>query len=118
VQWHKGPAEHLPFEDDALDTVVTTSAFHFFDQPAALREFHRVLAPDGVAAVATLSPQQPLPLYRLSANRLNPAHNPSPAEMRALLEGAGFRVSDQHRVRRPAWTQVLSDVITVGIKPE
>ena len=117
VQWRKGPAEHLPFEDGVLDAVVTTSAFHFFDQPAALREFHRVLAPGGLVAVATLSPRQPLPLHRLSANRLNPAHNPSPDEMRALFEGAGFRVSDQHRVRRPAWTRVLSDLITVGIKP-
>ncbi|MDT5185801.1 MAG: hypothetical protein QOI29_3959 [Mycobacterium sp.] len=117
VQWRKGPAEHLPFADGTLEAVVTTSAFHFFDQPAALREFHRVLAPGGVAAVATLSPRQPLPLRRLSANRLNPAHNPSPAEMRALFDGAGFRVSEQHRVRRPAWTRVLSDLITVGIKP-
>jgi ubiquinone/menaquinone biosynthesis C-methylase UbiE len=117
VQWRKGPAEHLPFEDGTLDAVVTTSAFHFFDQPAALREFHRVLAGGGLVAVATLSPRQPLPLHRLSANRLNPAHNPSSAEMRALFEGAGFRVSDQHRVRRPAWTRVLSDLITVGIKP-
>ena len=117
VQWREGPAEHLPFEDGVLDAVVTTSAFHFFDQPAALREFHRVLAPGGLAAVATLSPRQPLPLHRLSANRLNPVHSPSPDEMRALFEGAGFRVSDQHRVRRPAWTRVLSDLITVGIKP-
>jgi ubiquinone/menaquinone biosynthesis C-methylase UbiE len=117
VQWRKGPAEHLPFEDGTLDAVVTTSAFHFFDQPAALREFHRVLAPGGLAAVATLSPRQQLPLHRLSANRLNPAHNPTPAEMRALFENAGFRVSDQHRVHRPVWTQVLSDLITVGVKP-
>jgi len=117
VQWRKGPAEHLPFDDGALDAVVTTSAFHFFDQPAALREFHRVLAPGGLAAVATLSPRQPLPLHALSANRLNPAHNPSPAEMRALFETAGFQVNDQHRVRRPAWTRVWSDLITVGIKP-
>jgi ubiquinone/menaquinone biosynthesis C-methylase UbiE len=117
VQWRKGPAEHLPFEDGVLDAVVTTSAFHFFDQPAALREFHRVLAPGGLVAVATLSPRQPLPLHRLSANRLNPAHNPSPDEIRALFEGAGFRVSDQHRVRRPVWTLLLSDLITVGIKP-
>jgi ubiquinone/menaquinone biosynthesis C-methylase UbiE len=36
VQWRKGPAENLPFEDGALEAVVTTSAFHFFDQPAAL----------------------------------------------------------------------------------
>lgn len=117
VQWRKGPAEHLPFEDGALDAVVTTSAFHFFDQPAALRDFHRVLAPGGLAAVATLSPRQLLPLHRLSANRLNPAHNPSPEEMRALFNEAGFTVSGQHRVRRPAWTLVLSDLITIGVKP-
>jgi ubiquinone/menaquinone biosynthesis C-methylase UbiE len=117
VQWRKGPAEHLPFEDGALDAVVTTSAFHFFDQPAALLEFHRVLAPGGLAAVATLSPRQLLPLHRLSANRHNPAHNPSPEEMRALFDDAGFSVSDQHRVRRPAWTLVLSDLITIGVKP-
>src|SRR6185312_16913974 len=114
VQWMRAPAEQLPFDYGALDAVVTTSAFHFFDQPAALREFHRVLAPGGLVAVATLSPRQPLPLHRLSANRLNPAHNPSPDEMRALFEGAGLRVSDQHRVRRPVWTRVLSDLITVG----
>jgi ubiquinone/menaquinone biosynthesis C-methylase UbiE len=117
VQWRKGPAEHLPFEDGELDAVVTTSAFHFFDQPAALREFYRVLAPGGLTAVATLSPRQPLPLHALSASRLNPAHNPSQDEMRTLFESAGFNVSDQHRVRRPVWTRVLSDLITVGIKP-
>ena len=47
VQWLRGPAEQLPFDDGALDAVVTTSAFHFFDQPSALRDFHRVLSPGG-----------------------------------------------------------------------
>ena len=116
VQWLKGPAERLPFDDGALGAVVTTSAFHFFDQPAALREFHRVLAPGGLAAVATLSPRQRLPRWWLTASRLNPSHNPSPPAMRALFENAGFEISDQHRVRRPLWTQVLSDLITVGVK--
>ncbi|PRC59784.1 SAM-dependent methyltransferase, partial [Mycobacterium sp. ITM-2017-0098] len=73
VQWLTAPAEHLPFDDGSLDAVVTTSAFHWFNQPAALREFHRVLAPGGFAAVATLSPRQQLsglPLRVLSANQL------------------------------------------------
>ena len=116
VRWLKGAAEQLPFDDGALDAVVSTSAFHFFDQPAALREFHRVLAPGGFAAVATISPRQPLPLEWLTANRLNPSHNPSPSAMRTLFENARFGVSDQHRVRRPLWTQLLSDLITVGVK--
>ncbi len=115
VQWLRGPAEQLPFEDGALDAVVTTSAFHFFDQRAALREFHRVLASGGLVAVAALSTRQPL-LQTPSANRWKPQHNASPAEMRTLFESAGFAVSDQHRIPRPAWTRIVSDLITVGTK--
>jgi ubiquinone/menaquinone biosynthesis C-methylase UbiE len=115
VRWLGGPAEQLPFDDGALDAVVTTSAFHFFDQPAALREFHRVLAPGGLVAVAALSARQPL-LQAPSANRWKPQHNASPAEMRAMFEDAGLVISDQHRIPRPVWTRVISDGITVGTK--
>jgi ubiquinone/menaquinone biosynthesis C-methylase UbiE len=115
VQWLRGPAEQLPFADGTLDAVVTTSAFHFFDQPAAVREFHRVLTSGGLVAVSALSARQPL-LQAPSANRWKPQHNASPAEMRALFENAGFAVSDQHRIRRPAWTRIVSDLITVGTK--
>lgn len=117
VRWLKAPAEQLPFDDGALDAVVSTTAFHFFDQPAALREFHRVLAPGGLVAVATLSPPQPPLLRRLSARTSNPAHNVSPEEMRTLFDGAGFVLTDQHRVRRPLWTRAVWDLITVGTKP-
>lgn len=115
VQWLRGPAEQLPFDDGALDAVVTTSAFHFFDQPSALRDFHRVLAPGGLAAVSTLSARRPL-LQGPSTSRWKVAHHPSPAEMRRLFEGAGFIVAEQHRVRRPLLTRAISDLITVGIK--
>jgi len=117
VRWLRGPAEQLPFDDGALDAVVTTSAFHFFDQPAALQEFHRVLAPGGLVAVATLSSRPPW-LQAPVVSQWTPAHNPSPAEMQALFEGAGFTVTDQHRVRRPVWTRLLSDLITVGTKSQ
>ena len=115
VQWLRGPAEQLPFDDGALDAVVTTSAFHFFDQPSALRDFHRVLAPGGLAAVSTLSARRSL-LQGPSTSRWKVAHHPSPAEMRRLFEGAGFTVAEQHRVRRPLLTRAISDLITVGIK--
>jgi ubiquinone/menaquinone biosynthesis C-methylase UbiE len=115
VNWQRGPAERLPFEDGALDAVVTTSAFHFFDQPAALREFHRVLKSGGLVAVSALSTRQPL-LQASSATRWKPQHNASPGEMRALFESAGFAITDQHRIRRPAWTRIVSDLITVGTK--
>ncbi|WIM86858.1 methyltransferase domain-containing protein [Candidatus Mycobacterium wuenschmannii] len=112
VDWRRGPAEHLPFDDEALDAVVTTSAFHFFDQPAALREFHRVLVPGGLVAISTMSARRPL----LPGSRWTPSHNPTPAEMRRLFEGAGFTVAEQHRVRRPLWTRPLGDLFTAGIK--
>ncbi len=96
VRWKSAAAEELPFADGFLDAVVTTSAFHFFDQPAALEEFHRVLAPGGIVAVTTVIP--------------------APRETRKLFEAAGFRVEDQHRVRRSFWTPV-ADTITVGLKP-
>lgn len=115
VRWLRGPAEQLPFDDGALDAVVTTSAFHFFDQPAALHEFHRVLAPGGLVAVAALSARQPL-LQASSANRWKPQHNASPAEMRDMFEEAGLVIRDQHRIPRPIWTRVISDLITVGTK--
>jgi ubiquinone/menaquinone biosynthesis C-methylase UbiE len=115
VHWLRAPAEQLPFDDGALDAVVTTSAFHFFDQPAALREFHRVLAPGGLVAVAALSARQPL-LQVPAANRWKPQHNASPAEMRTMFEDAGFTIADQHRIQRPVWMRLISDLITVGIK--
>jgi ubiquinone/menaquinone biosynthesis C-methylase UbiE len=115
VHWMRGPAEQLPFDDGALDAVVTTSAFHFFDQPAALREFHRVLAPGGLVAVSTLSARQLLP-QGPATSRWKPAHHPSAAAMRRLFEGAGFTIAEQHRVRRPLLTRAISDLITVGIK--
>lgn len=115
VQWLRAPAEQLPFDDGALDAVVTTSAFHFFDQPAALREFHRVLAPGGLVAVSALSTRQPV-LQSAGHSRWKPQHNTSAPEMRALFEGAGFEISDQHRIPRPVWTRLVSDLLTVGTK--
>jgi SAM-dependent methyltransferase len=112
IDWRRGPAEQLPFDDDALDAVVTTSAFHFFDQPAALREFHRVLAPGGLVAVSTMSARQQF----LPGSLRTPAHNPTPTEMRQMFEGAGFTVVEQHRVRRPLWTRPLGDLFTAGVK--
>jgi ubiquinone/menaquinone biosynthesis C-methylase UbiE len=117
VSWKRGPAEQLPFADEFLDAVVTTSAFHFFDQPAALREFHRVLAPGGLVAVATISPRQVLPVQLFAAGAWAPSHTPPAEEMRKLFTDAGFAVGDQHRVRRPVWTRAVSDLVTFGVKP-
>lgn len=43
-----GTAERIPLDDAAVDAATVAQAFHWFDGPAAVREIHRVLAPDGV----------------------------------------------------------------------
>jgi SAM-dependent methyltransferase len=42
-----GTAESLPLEPDTADAIVVGQAFHWFDAPAALVEFRRVLRPAG-----------------------------------------------------------------------
>lgn len=116
VTWLTAPAEQLPFDDGQLDAVVSTSAFHFFDQPAALREFRRVIRPGGLVVITSISPRIRLPLPRLLAPGQVPAHNASPEELRELFEDAGLTVAKQHWVHRPLWTLPVSDLLTVGVK--
>ena len=115
VRWMKGPAERLPFEDASLDAVITTSAFHWFDQPAAMREFHRVLVSGGLVGVATITPPLPKVFSRFAPDN-SVMHSPSPAEMRKLFTDAGFEITDQRPVQRPVWTLMVSDLLTVGAK--
>ncbi|HTA34476.1 MAG TPA: class I SAM-dependent methyltransferase [Solirubrobacteraceae bacterium] len=43
-----GSAEHLPLADASMDAVAVASAFHWFDEGAALAEIARVLRPAGM----------------------------------------------------------------------
>jgi ubiquinone/menaquinone biosynthesis C-methylase UbiE len=71
-EWTNGPglifqvanAEQLPFDDDAFDVVHSKDSLHHMESPElALREYKRVLKPDGTALI-------------IEANRYNPAFYP------------------------------------------
>jgi ubiquinone/menaquinone biosynthesis C-methylase UbiE len=120
VHWVQGDALRLPFRDASFDTAVSTEAFHWFpDQPAAVTEFHRVLAPGGRLLVALVNP----PLDVLSeAARLGsrlagePFYWPTASRMRQWLEAAGFRVESQQRLFRVPFGLLFPPVLTVGVR--
>ena len=120
VGWVRGDSARLPFHRGALEAVVCTQAFHFFDQPAAWREFRRVLAPGGHAVVGMVNPRTAAGSRRF--NRLSAATSktrvawPTGPELRRLATEAGFDVVAQHEVRwRFGWVVPL--VLTVGRAP-
>jgi ubiquinone/menaquinone biosynthesis C-methylase UbiE len=118
----QGSALDLPFRDASFDAVVSTEAFHWFpDQPRALAEFLRVLAPQGRLLVSLVNP--PLEAMSRAGSRLSrlvgePAHWPTRGRMRALVEGAGFRVESQRIVLRVPATLILPSVLTIASRPD
>jgi SAM-dependent methyltransferase len=51
VEWREGSAESTGLDEGVVGLVVCAQAFHWFRPAEALREFHRVLAPRGRAAL-------------------------------------------------------------------
>jgi ubiquinone/menaquinone biosynthesis C-methylase UbiE len=57
IDWRRGDAASLPFEDVSFDVVVSQFALMYFpDRAASLREMWRTLAPGGRLAVAAWAP--------------------------------------------------------------
>jgi ubiquinone/menaquinone biosynthesis C-methylase UbiE len=112
VRWLHGSAERVPIDEGALDAVVTTEAFQFFDQPAALREFHRLLMPHGIVVIAVLTP--PLEVIN-TLTRLAPARWPTKRQLRAMLAQAGFDVLRQRPVR-PLMGPLSPGFATVAVR--
>ncbi|MGH9137808.1 MAG: class I SAM-dependent methyltransferase [Acidimicrobiales bacterium] len=115
VRWLNGPAEQLPLPDGDVDAAVSTHAFHFFDKPAALADFHRVLAPGGHVVIVVWAPTTSA-LGRLES--VTGTAFPTRRQMRECLQAAGFQEVEQRPVRRPGPLQWLSrEVVTLGVRP-
>jgi ubiquinone/menaquinone biosynthesis C-methylase UbiE len=120
VGWVRGDSARLPIRAGAIDAVVSTQAFHFFDQPAAWAEFRRVLAPGGHALVGMINPKSPAGSRRFTklstATTKTPVSWPTAPEMRRLATDAGFELTAQHEV---PWRfqRIVPLVLTVGRVP-
>jgi ubiquinone/menaquinone biosynthesis C-methylase UbiE len=111
VRWVEGSAEKLPFDDESFDAIVTTEAFHWFDQARALADFRRVLADDGVLVIGVMTPSSPTAARAWSF--LGAARWPTTDQFPRLVEEAGFHVVDQFKARR-VFGSSLSSVVTVA----
>jgi SAM-dependent methyltransferase len=73
-----GTAEALPFADATADAIAVAQAFHWFDVPRALAEFHRVLLPGGRFALIWNRRRLDQPLHREIHAIIEPYHGDSP----------------------------------------
>jgi SAM-dependent methyltransferase len=71
-------AEALPVPGAAVDAVTAASAFHWFDAPAALREFHRVLRPRGRLALVWNRKRREEPLHQAITEVIDPYRGNAP----------------------------------------
>lgn len=68
-----GTAERVPLPDGCVDAVTVAQAFHWFDGPAALAEFDRVLVPGGGVAVV-FNRRDGRPAWLAAVNEVVEAH--------------------------------------------
>jgi len=111
VDWRQGSALALPFPDRTFDVVLCQQGLQFFpERQKALREMRRVLVAGGRAALSVWTGASPyfmalrdgLAQYissEAAASTEAAFSLPDAAELRGLLEAAGYRDVSVHNVR-------------------
>lgn len=103
ITWKNGPAESLPFDDDAFDRVLSQFGLMFFqDRTKAIAEMLRVTRPGGSATVAVWASLDVTPGYAAIVELLRELFGPDVAksleapnvlgdtnELKALFAAAG-----------------------------
>jgi ubiquinone/menaquinone biosynthesis C-methylase UbiE len=105
VLWREADANALPFADSSFDAAVCQFGVMFFpDKEAAMRETHRVLAPDGVYLFNVWDSFDQNPVGRIAHETIGSFFDRDPPSfyetpfgfhdpnlIRSLLERSGFR---------------------------
>lgn len=78
----EGTAEALPVDDGSVDAITVAQAFHWFDVPTTLVEFHRVLLPAGRFGLIWNRRRLEDPLHRGINAITEPYHHETPSHLR------------------------------------
>ena len=99
VRFELGRAEHLPFEDESFNSVVTRlTIHHFLDPRCVMNEVARVTRRDGkvvVADVVSSENEEEATLHNALETLRDPTHVRmfSPSNMLELIKTAGLRIA-------------------------
>jgi SAM-dependent methyltransferase len=89
----EGTAESLPLADGSVQAVVAGQAFHWFDAPAALAEFHRVLGKGGRLGLVWNLRDRRQPLQRALDEITEPLRGDTPSQARGAWRAELERTS-------------------------
>jgi SAM-dependent methyltransferase len=93
VTFHDGTGEATGLADESLDLVVSAQAFHWFQQPEAIAEFHRVLRPGRRLALMWNNRDRTDALTRGFVEAIHAVNGEDPIEKRpfdpAVIHAAG-----------------------------
>ena len=97
--------EKLPFEEGSFDRIITVESFYFWPDPQEnLREVYRVLDRGGIfLIVADINGDAELSAEDRDNIRKYDLYNPGIAELRQLLENAGFTAVEIHTEPGTSW---------------
>ena len=123
LQFQQGDALDLPFEPASFDVVWTEHvAMNIADKARLYGEMHRVLKPGGTLALYDIlrGPEGPVHFPVPWARTPETSFLASPDELRALLTGAGFQITDwvDSTEAGKAWFVALAERIQrLGMPP-
>jgi ubiquinone/menaquinone biosynthesis C-methylase UbiE/broad specificity phosphatase PhoE len=106
VNYRLAPAHDLPFSNNAFDVVLCRMILHHYAKPEwPLKEFLRVLKPNGVLVLAEVAGSED-PVKRATQNAIESKRNPSHVMIRTVehyldqLRAVGFEVEKEKLVKR------------------